>query len=61
MTDIEKLQKALELIESIQTDTYEMTKIQIELDIERLINWMDREAKNKADIEYNLKLQGHDL
>lgn len=61
MADIEKLQKALELIESIQTDTYEMTKIQIELDIQTLMRYLDENLKNQADIEYNLKLRGHDL
>lgn len=60
MNDIEKLQKALELIESLETETYEMTKIQIEQEIEMLIRWLDPEVKHKDDLIYNNTILKHE-
>lgn len=61
MTDIEKLQKALELIESCDLPQYELTKIRIEQDIEMLLRWLDPEKGREARENYNNTIKGHEL
>lgn len=61
MTDLEKLQKALELIESIETEAYEMTKIGIELDIQTLMGYLDPTERERQILEHNKNLRDHDL
>jgi hypothetical protein len=61
MTNIEKLQKALELIESCDLPQYELTKIRIEQDIEMLIRWLDPERGREARENYNKTIMEHKL
>ena len=64
MTDIEKLQKALELIESIEIEEYHMQKMQIEIDLLKLIQYLTENENDKIYINrllYNRTIMQHDL
>lgn len=64
MEKLETLNKALELIESIECEEYHVQKMQIEIDLLRLIQYLTENENDKKYLErlvYNRTIMQHDL